>query len=316
MTLQTLTYVLEIAKRKSFSQTAKALFLSQSALSTAVKELEEELGIQLFVRSNRGVVLTTEGEDFIKYAKDIVDRSELLALRYQTHNAGQTMFSVSAQHLPFAVRAFQKLMDQMGKAEYTFAMKETSLSNVLYEVSTGKSQVGILAFPKEHLELLQKSFASYNLSFTEMAELTTYVFLRRKHPLAERDSLRIEELEDYPFVTYDSDSDTAYHTEEALILEPLRQTIHVSDRATKMLLLRSTDAFSIGADLPNYNRDIYFRSRNTELRAVPLQNAAGRILTGYLKQTGVLLPERAEQFLELLQKEVEQLHLPTGQKEF
>ncbi len=311
MTLQTLNYVLTIAEYKSFSQAARSLFLSQSALSTAVKELEAELGVQLFIRTNRGTVLTTEGEDFVKYARDIIDRSELLALRYRAHEGtDQAVFSVSAQHLPFAARAFQRLMET--RKEYVFSIRETSLSNVLYDVSTGKSQIGILAFPGEHLPLLSKSFAAYNLSFTQLANLETYVFLRKKHPLAERESLSISDLKEFPFVTYDSETDSAYHTEEALILEPLTQTIHVSDRATKMLLIRGTDAFSVGADLPNYNSDIYFRHRNTELRAVPLRDSGKGILAGYLQQTDTVLSLMAETYLAHLKDEINRLQLPTA----
>ncbi len=309
MTLQNLKYIVEIEKHRSFSKAAQALYMSQSTLSASVKELEEELGIQIFIRTNRGVIPTHEGEDCIRYAKDILERSDLLSLRYQNLKSADSHFSVSTQRLPFAVRAFTELERQL-KGEYDIAVRETSTSGVVYDVSTNKSEVGILAVPQEHLNLMLRSLDSYGLAFTKISELSTYVFLRRQHPLASRSSLTLDDVKDFPFVTYDQDDAPGYYTEETLLFKRLPRAIHVCDRATKMYLVRNSDAYSIGVDLPNFNRDEYFQDSNTELTAIPLADNTSRVDAGYIMQKDRRLSETGEEYVRILRSHIETLHLP------
>ncbi len=310
MTLQTLQYITVIARYKSFSQAARSLYMSQSALSTAVKDLEDELGIRIFLRTNRGAELTPEGEDFLTYAKDILDRSNLLALRYKGSPDRKTSFSVSSQHLPFAVRAFEKLLSRDPCGSFDLAVRETSTNHVLYDVSTGKSDLGVLAVPDSHLPLLEKAFQTYHLHFTETARLCAYVFLQKQHPLAGKKQISVAELEEYPFVTYEQEDSPKYYTEEALILKPFQKTIHVTDRATKMLLIRNTDAFSIGVDLTNYNADLYFSDQNTEMTAVPLNEPDTEVVTGYIQMGGRMNPAICDAYISLLREELLQLKPP------
>ncbi|KIR03362.1 hypothetical protein P261_02177 [Lachnospiraceae bacterium TWA4] len=309
MTLQNLRYIVEISKYHSFSQAAKSLYMSQSTLSASVKELEEELGIQIFVRNNRGVTLTPEGEDCLKYSKDILERSNLLALRYQEQKSLKTYFSISTQHLPYAVRAFQELSDSFPE-EYDIAIRETTTSGVLYDVSAKKSELGILAIPLEHFSLIQKAIYSYNLVFTELAKLKTYAFIRKQHPLAKKSIVSLNDLNSYPFVTYDQEDAPGYYTEEALFFKPLKQSIHVCDRATKMLIIRNTDAFSIGVDLPNFNYDLYFSNKDTELIAIPLSDFPNPMIAGYIHNNDHSLSENSLRYIDLLNKHIEQLSLP------
>lgn len=314
MTLQTLNYVVVIAKYKSFSQAAKKLYMSQSTLSAAVRDLENELGIHLFIRNNRGVELTLEGEDFLTYAKDILDRSNLLALRYRNEASANTHFSVSTQHLPFAVRAFHELIaersDNDSAKVYEVAIRETATNNVIYDVSTGKSEVGVLAISETHLPLLEKTFQKYRLDFEEVASLDSYVFMRKQHPLADRESLSLEDLKEYPFVTYDQADAPGYFTEETLVMQNFEQTIHVTDRASKMLMIRNSDAFSIGVDLPNFNTDVYFARKATEMVAIPFVNEGERTITGYIHQHDHIVSEICDRYIEVLRDEIAKLELP------
>ncbi len=310
MTLQNLRYVSEIAKYKSYSQAAKKLFLSQSTLSSAVKDLEEELGIQIFFRTNRGVVLTPDGEEFLRQSKDILERAELLALRYKGGTSVKNYFSVSAQHLPFSVRAFNEILEQLDLSEYDAAIRETTTNGVLYDVSTGKSELGILAVSAENLELLRKSITDYHLEFHELAKLAPYAFLRKNHPLSNRKSLSIEDLKEYPFVTYDQEDAPGFFTEEVFFYKPLKKNIHVSDRATKMYLIRNSDAFSIGVDLPNFNRDIYFSNADAEMAAVPIHDYAAPVSAGYLHHSEKGVSDLCRNYIELLTKHIDQLQLP------
>lgn len=310
MTLQNLRYVVEVANCRSFSKAAKALFMTQSALSAAVKEVEEELGIQIFHRTNRGVSLTLDGEDCLKYCKEIIERSDHLAVRYQERNPVRTSFSVSAQHLPFAVRAFDELLGTLESGSFDIAIRETQTNFVLHDVSTERSEIGVLALLQEQLALLNKSLYVYDLSFIETARLNTYVFLRKTHPLAGRSVIALEDLEDYPFVTYDQEQVPSYFSEESLFYAPMKKNIHVSDRATKMAVIRNSDAFSIGVDLPNFNRDIFFQNSASELAAVPFADQPEPLLIGYLVKNGRSLSSIGQQYLKLLHKHIDQLRIP------
>ena len=314
MTLQNLRYLVEVANYKSVSKAARALYMSQSALSSAIKDVEDELGIQIFYRTNRGISLTPDGEDCLKYCKEIIERSDHLAVRYQARQSLRTYFSVSAQHLPFAVRAFQELTATRLPEEYDVAMRETSTSAILHDVSTERSELGVVAFHPEQLELIRKALYIHDLGFVELERLNTYVFVRKQHPLAGKGSLSLEDLADYPFVTYDQDDGPSYYTEESQLFKPLRQNIHVCDRATKMAVIRSTDAFSVGVDLPNFNMDEAFKSKATEMTAIPFRDQTGRVIVGYLCKNGHLLSSTAESYIRLLIKHIDRLVPPGTEK--
>lgn len=310
MTLQNLRYIVEVARCRSFSKAAQALFMTQSALSAAVRETEEELGIQIFHRTNRGVTLTADGEDCVRHCREIVERSDYLAARYQNRDCVPTYFSVSAQHLPFAVRAFNELMESLPGDRYDVAFRETPTNQILHDVSTDRSALGIAVFLPEQLSLLRKALYIHDLSFVELARLNIFVFMRKRHPLAGRTSVSLSDLSDYPFVTYDQQKAPSYYSEECVFFDSLRKNVHVSDRATKMSILRSTDAFSIGADLPNFNLDIYFKRRNTELIALPFRDQPEPLRVGYLQKSGRPLGDIAKQYLEILTRHIAQLKLP------
>ena len=310
MTLQNMRYIIEAASCQSFSRAAQSLFMTQSALSTAIKETEEELGIQIFRRTNRGVQLTPDGEDFLKHCKEIVERTDYLSHRYKNLGNLRTYFSVSTQHLPFSTRAFNALLKTLPASGYDVAIRETETMHILHDVSRERSEIGVVALTDQQLQLLGKSLYIHDLSFRKLAQLRTYVFIRKRHPLAEREFITLEDLKDFPFVTYDQTDAPDYYSEEALLLAPVSKIIHVSDRATKMSVIRSTDAFSVGADLPNFNQDIYFRNRNTEMVAIPFQSQSSPILVGILVRNGRGLSEIAEQYISLLNQHIEMLKLP------
>ena len=310
MTIQNLRYIVEIASTRSFSQAARNLFISQSALSASVKDAEQELGIVIFQRSNRGVSLTPAGEDCLKYCKEIVERADYLLNKYKSYAEQHMYFSVSSQHLPFAVRAFDELLVCIPSPSFDLAIRETGTAQMLHDVSTGKSELGVGAFQAEQLKLLKRTLFIDDLQFTEIARLNTYVFLRTQHPLAEKDALTMEDLKDYPYVTYDEEDAPNYYSEESIFFKPFRRCIHVQDRSTKMSMIRSCDAFSIGIDLPNFNKDIYFRNSDSAMIAIPFADQKELVQVGYLrKNTGDPSPV-AKQYIELLKTHVNKLILP------
>lgn len=311
MTLQNLRYVVEVAASQSFSRAARSLFMTQSALSAAIRDVEEELGITIFRRTNRGVQLTPDGEDCVRYCKEIIERADYLALRYQGRNRVLTYFSVSSQHLPFAVRAFNALLEDLPDPGYDVAIRETETQHILHDVSIKRSEIGIIAMSEKQLKLLNRALYINDLNLKRLAELKTYVFLRRRHPLSSQDRVTLEDLRPYPFVTYDQAQSPDYYSEESLFYAPLARNIHVSDRATKMSLIRSTDAFSVGVDLPNFNRDIYFRDRATEMIAIPFDGPSEPISVGLLTRKDLPLSDIAQRYVALLCEHIDALRMPT-----
>ena len=314
MTLQNLRYIVEVANSRSFSKAAKVLFMSQSALSTAVKEVEDELGTRIFLRTNRGVILTADGEECLKYCREIIERSDYLLSLYHSRNETRTSFSVSSQHLPFAMRAYQELMSVMPD-EYNAAIREGNTSAVLHDVSSDRSELGIVVFQEEQLDLMRRSLFIHDLQFNELANLSVFVFVRKLHPLAASKSLSLRDLQEYPFVTYDQDETPNYYSEEFCSFLSFKKHIHVSDRATKMFVIRNSDSFSIGVDLPNFNLDAFFRNRVPEIEtvqmtAIPLADQVLPAKVGYLIKNGHSPGLLAEEYMKLLNKQIELLQLP------
>lgn len=310
MTLQNMRYIIAVAKHQSVSRAATALYMTQSALSAAIRDAEEELGIQIFLRTNRGVILTPDGEDCLRYCQEIVEKSERFTARYKNRDTVNAYFSVSTQHLPFAVRAFDELLTTFAPEKYTAGIYEVTTAQLIQDVGTGKSEFGVLAITEEQGKMLQKTFLANDLVFTPLSTLKSYVFLRKEHPLGKEDTLSLSQLAAYPYVTYAHSADPIFFTEETILYEPLDRCVHVSDRATKMSVIRSSDAFSIGVDLPNFNRDIYFQNRSTELIAVPFADQTEQIQAGYLERNNHIQTDIGSRYLALLKKHIRKLSLP------
>lgn len=308
MTLQNLKYMLEISNSHSFSKAAKNLFVSQSTLSAAVKELESDLGITIFKRTNRGVSLTYDGEDFIKYAKEIVEQSQYLEQRYHARKSLPMRFSVSCQHLPFAVRAFTSFLAEINSPTYDIAIRECDTNSVIHDVAGRKSELGVVAIHEPHMRSMQTLFSSYDIEFHEIKSVKNYVFLRFGHPLASLPVLSIKDLEEYPFVTYDQELETSHFSEEPLFYKLLNKNVHVSDRCTKIALVRKTDCFSIGPDLPNSNADAFHKGMGNII-AKSLENDIGLLHIGYLTIAQIPLSSLGQLYLEYLSKDIDTLEI-------
>lgn len=303
MTLQNLKYVVAVAEHGSFSAAAKALYISQSTLSSAIKELEAELGTQLFLRSNRGIQPTPDGEDFLRYAREIVEQSRALERRYRHRRYAPTRFAVSTQRLPFAVRAFQRFMEQLSWNSYDIAIRECPTYTIISDVAAGKSDVGVVALHDQYIPALEKTFEINHVTFTELERLPTYAFLRRSHPLAKRDKVSMAELLQYPFVTYDQEADRSEYTEEVVFHQIAEKTVHVSDRCSKVALVRFTDAFSIGPDLTNSNADAFYSGMG-EIVAMPVEEISDSLHVGYLLQKNVAVSAAMAVFLDYLRDDI------------
>lgn len=247
MTILQLKYVIAIANSKSFREAASRLFVSQPALSSTIRELEEELNIQLFERTNKGIRLTDSGKEFLAYAKEAVSQYELIEDRYLDRDLDKKHFSVSMQHYVFAVHAFINVVKEYDNGKYTFAVHETRTDEVLSNVRSLDSEVGVVAFSKTNEKVMRKLFREYQLEFTPLITRETFVYVWKTHPLASAQALSLEDLKDYPCISFDQSSENDFYlTEEALGDYAFEKLIKTNDRATSAELMAAMNGYSIG----------------------------------------------------------------------
>ena len=247
MTILQLKYAITIANSGSFREAATRLFVSQPALSTTMKELEEEIGIRLFERTNKGVRVTKSGEDFIIYAKEAVSQYKIIEDRFIDKDKNKSHFSVSMQHYVFAVHAFSSVVKRYKSEKYVYAVRETQTDKVLDDVRDLKSEVGIISYSKNNVKVLKKLLRDYGLKFVPLLIRETYVYVWKEHPLADMDELSLNDLTQYPCVSFDQNSDNEFYlSEEALGDYDFDKLIRTSDRATSAELMTSLNGYSIG----------------------------------------------------------------------
>lgn len=294
MTLQQLQQVITIADSKSMNEAAKKLFVSQPNLSTVVKELEAEAGIPIFIRSNRGIIVTPEGEEFIGYARQIVEQYQLLEKRYLTAES-KKKFSVSMLHYTFAVKAFVELAEQVGMEEYEFAIYETMTAQVIENVRNMKSELGILYISDFNQAVLTKLLKENGLIFEPLCTCDTYVYLWKGHPLATHSSISMKELEEYPCIAFDQGHGNSFHfAEEMKSTFEYKKLIKICDRATVLNLMVGLNAYTLCSGI------ICEELNGSDYIAIPLIESEPMHI-GYIKHKGAKLSAIGEIYLENLQ---------------
>lgn len=250
MNITQLKYVLEIAGSASMRKAAEKLYVSQAALSASIRELEDELGVLLFARTNKGISVTDEGREFLTYAKKAVGQYEILEDRYLSREDDKDRFSVSTQHYNFAIKAFTDVMKKTKPSRFVFSVHETKTKDVLDDVGSLKSEVGVISFSGSNEALIRKLFRDYQLAFTPLMQRDTFVYVWKNHPFAGRKEISLDELRDYPCVSFDQSSDGRFYlTEEAMADYTFDKMIKSDDRATTMELIAELGGYSIGCGM-------------------------------------------------------------------
>lgn len=246
MTLQQLRYIIKIVECGSISEAAKQLFISQPSLSNAVKELETELGIEIFYRTTKGISLSIDGTEFLAYARQVIEQTELLEQRYLGKKPSKQLCSVSTQHYAFAVNAFVNLLLALDVEEYEFTLRETRTYEIIADVKNLRSEIGIIYFSDFNKKVLNKLLKENHLTFNPLFEAGPHVFISSAHPLARNKSVTLEDLDDFPFLAFEQgEYNSFYFSEEILSTAPHKKTIHVSDRATLFNLLIGLNGYTI-----------------------------------------------------------------------
>lgn len=227
------------------NEAAKTLFVSQPSLSSAIKELEEELQITIFKRTNKGVVITQEGEEFLAYARQIFNQVELLEEKYVNHNI-KKKFGVSTQHYSFAVKAFVEMVKKFDMNQYEFAIRETRTSDILEDVKLGRSEIGILFINDFNEKVITKLIKANELKFNELIECKGYVYLWKDHPLAHKKVITMDDLAEYPCLSFEQgENNSFYFAEEILSTYNYPKIIKVCDRATVLNLMRGLYGYTL-----------------------------------------------------------------------
>lgn len=295
MTLQQLKYALTIADCGSMNKAAKQLFISQPSLSETMKELETEIGLDIFLRSNRGIVITPEGEEFLGYARQVTEQFGLLQSKYIDKKVKEK-FSVSTQHYTFAVKAFVETVKQIGMEQYEFAVHETTTISVIENVKNFKSEIGVLYENDFNEKVLNKMFKENGLEFVELFSCDTFVYLWSGHPLAKQDVITMEELDEYPCLSFDQGKNNSlYLAEEMKSTYEYRRLIKANDRATLLNLMIGLNAYTLCSGI------ICEDLNGNDYKAVPLKETE-KMRIGYIKRKGAKVSHIGELYIEELKK--------------
>jgi len=296
VTLQQLKYAITIADCNSMNKAAQALFISQPSLSAAIRDLENEIGITIYKRTNRGITITPEGEEFLGYARQVAEQYELINQKYVDKNNVKKKFSVSTQHYSFAVKAFVETVKQFGMDEFEFAVHETKTYEVIENVRNFKSELGILYLNDFNRKVITKLLRENNLEFTELFDCKTYVYLWRGNPLAEKSVITMEDLQDYPCLSFDQGMNNSfYFAEEVLSTNVYKKIIKGNDRATMLNLMVGLNGYTLCSGI------ICEELNGDEYKAVPLDS--DEIMSiGYISRKNTTISHIGKKYVEELIK--------------
>lgn len=250
MTLQQLKYIVTVADKGTISDAAKELFISQPSLSSAIKELENEMQITIFNRTNKGIVVSNVGDEFLAYARQVLEQSNLLEEKFLNVKKQSPRFSVSTQHYSFAVNAFVDVIREFGGNQYDFTLRETQTYEIIEDISRLKSEVGILYTSVKNEEVIRKLIKQNGLEFEELFVAKPHVFISSKHPLADRMVISLNDLDEYPYLSFEQgDYNSFYFSEEILSTFDRDKNIKVRDRATLFNLAVGLNGYTVSTGI-------------------------------------------------------------------
>ncbi|MBO4831947.1 MAG: LysR family transcriptional regulator [Oscillospiraceae bacterium] len=301
MTIQQLRYAVTISEAGSLNKASEILYVAQPSLTSSMQELEKELGITVFSRSGRGVTLTNDGVEFIHYACQVLQQYDGLLEKFGRSGTRKKKFGISTQHYSFAVKSFVGLVERFGMEEYEFVIRETRTRDVIDDVFTGKSEIGILYLSDFNRKPLEKLLNANQLEFHPLTQCEAYVYLRKGHPLAEEPVIRFEDLAPYPCLSFEQgDSGSFYYAEEILSTADYPRTIRATDRATMLNLMVGLNGYTLCSGV------ICEELNGSDYVAVPFEadeDAVGkRMEIGYITKKNMILSNLAQLYIEELDR--------------
>ena len=296
MTLQQLRYITTVADTGTITEAAKKLYISQPSLTNAIHELEKEMGLTIFNRTNKGIFISREGEEFLGYARQVLEQTTILEDKYKKNGGGKKQFCVSTQHYSFAVNAFVDLVKKYGQEEYDFSLRETQTYKLIEDVAQMRSEIGILFLNDFNEKVIRKILKSSDLEFHLLFVAEPHVFISRQHPLAKKKEITLEDLEDYPFLSFDQGSNNSfYFAEEVFSTYEYKQSIKANDRATMLNLMKGLNGYTLCSGIICENLN------GSEYCAVKLSTEETMTI-GYLKRKGIPLSSIGKEYLKEISK--------------
>lgn len=296
MTLQQLKYVITVAETGTITEAANQLFISQPSLTNAIHELEKEMNIVIFNRTNKGISLSKEGEGFLGYARQVLEQAAILEDKYKRNGGGKKQFCVSTQHYSFAVNAFVDLIKEYGQEEYDFSLRETQTYEIIEDVARLRSEIGILFLNDFNQAVINKILKSYDLEFHLLFIAKPHVFISRSHPLASNKLITNEELEVYPYLSFEQGEHNSFYFSEEIFSESERKkNIRVRDRATLFNLLIGLNGYTVCSGV------IDKKLNGSEIIAVSLADESDMRI-GYITHRKGIISRLGNSYLEALMK--------------
>ena len=300
MTLQQLKYVIEVASRGSINEAAKRLFISQPSLSNAIKDLEEEMQITIFERTNKGISLSKEGAEFLSYARQVIEQTELLESRFLNAKPSPQHFAVSTQHYAFAVNAFVSLVQQYGLDEYELALRETKTYEIIEDVKGLRSEIGILYLNEFNGKVINKLLKAANLQFNSLVTARPHIFISINNPLAKQSIVTIDQLQHYPYLYFEQGEYNSFHfSEEILSTLSHKKSIRVNDRATLFNLLIGLNGYTISTGVLSADLN------GNEIIPIPL-DCEETIEVGWISHRNASLSKLGSAYIEALKQAIAQ----------
>ena len=296
MTLKQLQYIVTVAETGNITEAAKKLYIAQPSLTAAIHELEKEYGITIFSRSNKGIEITPDGDEFLGYARQVLEQTNLMDERYTGKTTGKQRFCVSAQHYSFAVEAFVKLLREQGRKKYEFHMRETQTYDIIDDVAHLRSEIGILYLNRFNETVIKKTLRDNNLSFTALFTAKPHVFIGKDSPLANKELLTMKDLKPYPRLSYEQGSHNSfYFAEEILSTMDCDKELVICDRATLFNMLVGLNGYTICSGV------ISKELNGPNIIAKPLK-ADDYMEIGYILPTAIRPSQLAERYIEILEQ--------------
>ena len=296
MTLQQLKYVVTVAETGTITEAAGKLYISQPSLTNAIHELEREMQIVIFNRTNKGISLSKEGDIFLGYARQVLEQAEILEDKYKGEGSGKKQFCVSTQHYSFAVNAFVDLIKKYGQEEYDFSLRETQTYEIIEDVAKMRSEIGILFLNDFNEKVITKILKSNELEFHDLFVAKPHVFISRRHPSADHQIITNEELESYPYLSFEQgEHNSFYFSEEIFSASERKKNIRVRDRATLFNLLIGLNGYTVCSGV------IDKKLNGKDIIAVPLADESDMRI-GYITHRKGMLSRLGTTYLDALSK--------------
>lgn len=303
MTLQQLRYIVEISKYRSISKAAQSLYITQPSISKAIKDLENELDIIIFERTGRSIQFTADGIELLCYAKQLLEKVENIETRFSHKVTNSTFrFAISAQHYAFTVDAFITYLNSQEHEDYKLYIREGKTSEVIDDICTQRSDLGFISLSTTAEHFIMRILDSKGIEFHLIKNMKPHVFLSKNHPLAQFSKISINQLVDYPRLSFEQNNDSLNFAEEVLTVDNSRNLVYVSDRATMNNLISHSLCYNIGSGclLDGIIED--------SIISIPIEDHQDIMKIGWIKLKNHPIDKKMNQFVELAERSIDKCY--------